>query len=264
MAAAGRASISRANYFEEQGIYTDFIYETIVPEVQSAINSGIFDPSPNPTFSCASGNCTWPTYSTVAWCSSCSDFSDRLLLTNTSHNTKYLPNYTLTTSLPGGISVNQSYTTYWDPIFHYAAMGPSPEFGAIDFILAKMHDRRLPSTKDLFPSCKNPADKNAWQCRGYGASSCSFFPCVKTFQGVVAGGQLSETVIGTSSNWDAGDNGGSMIDLDCLDARQLQALPDYGFHINDTQQFVPYHQIDNSLPSSLVPDECVYSWDITW
>ena len=286
------SSLPRTNYYyEEGGLHTGALYQSIVPGVQSAINAGVFSPSGSPDAECQTGNCTWVLeYSSVGWCSACEDITHLLSITNhTSHVTEGNSNYTftqwnLTTVLPdGGLGVWMVSETGTE---EYAAMGATPVNSqdvpgeafvtSIDFVLGQnLMGTMNPSTGESWPDCNSTAANATWKCQGYGASRCQLFSCVKTFNASVNTGRLTETLIGTSSNWGGNgtDDALTMLDTHCINSGERQSLESLGYDIRDNERWLAYNitfmlstwpELNDTFPESMVIRDCLYAVDMTF
>lgn len=280
---SGEAIIPRVRDFKQpQIIHTGALSQSIVPDVINALNGGIFRPTPNPTFRCTTGNCTWTSqYSTLAWCSTCEDVSHEVQVVNytvfTNRTYEISQSWNFSSFIENGISANKSSDgPFWD----YGAMGRSPglESSHIDFLIGASPGGALnPSTQKPYPECSDVNLKDTWPCQGIGAARCSFSPCVKTFNAVVHNGLLQETLVDTTTNWGVdvwgADNfgGGSMLDATCLSSDELQSYQNLGYTIDDDQKWLPYNDTNYSgfknittLSTSATLHDCLYHWDLTF
>ena len=97
----GFAGIPRTNFFEGHGL--DMRYsQSLSSAFQDAITVGITAPGSPVDVQCSTGNCTFPIFDTLGFCSSCEDLSDRVRLKygNTSQQSSH-PRGTVTSHLPG-------------------------------------------------------------------------------------------------------------------------------------------------------------------
>lgn len=185
------SSVPRSNFYSQLGGgHVAAGISNIGPGLQNSINAGIFAPTRSPTAACPTGNCTVPhAYSAVGFCSECNDISDHLIFNNHTYNlrnsydNRTSHTFNLTTSLPWGLASDSTPGEGYQPLQSYAAFGAPYLTGttAVDFILGKNFQGAIdPSTGSKFPQCTNAAANQSWQCRGYGASRCQIYPCVKT------------------------------------------------------------------------------------
>lgn len=282
----GSATLPRANSFGGDGLRIGQLSQSISPGEQKAINAGMLNPSPHTWFDCPSGNCTWlAEYSTTAWCSSCQDISDQLIVTNTSYSHKVVGynNYTntsssntyvgyiLETSVAGGISVNTSTTGPVDQPsvqWEYAAMGPTA-----NAILARSEPASFDYIIGAKPvECDDTYIAAHWPCNGPAGTRCSFFPCVKTFTATATTGRLTETLIDTATDWGFSPSGGAIVDLKCLNPSELESLNELGYAIEDDQRYLAYNitaaidpaEINNTFPTSMILHNCLYQTSYGW
>ncbi|KAK7990042.1 hypothetical protein PG989_010357 [Apiospora arundinis] len=165
-----RAFVGRTNGYYANGGHTGALSSEIDSPMAVAINVGLVSP-PNhiPSLvstTCASGNCTFGQFSSVAVCHSCADISSQI-----QNSTKEFLNFTL----PGekqrfsplqiayGVVLNTSATT-------------SPRH--------LLDVRVLSLGGPLYGAKHNP---NAFQCQ--------LFPCVRTYEASISRSVLQETVL---------------------------------------------------------------------
>jgi hypothetical protein len=224
--------------------------------MQSAISTGIFNPGTFAIpFNCPTGNCTFPgQYHSVGYCSSCIDISADVKLTS---------DPTLNFTLASGLWANAQFAM---------TMGPanSEDIGNSAYqVLVALSNY----TSNLFlDTC--PAS-HAWACRGYGAAQCSLFPCIRTFEGTVKGGNLTEVSRSSSANWalsGAGDSDQSSVDMACLKDTEKQSLRSAGYQFNNDTQWLAYnvsmsqnldgtfsfYASENTSDPKIVPAKCIY------
>ena len=295
------ATVPRTNYFyDRQGVHVGAQTDSVGSDVQNAINAGIFSPLGSVSAACPTGNCTWSSeYSTVGYCSECEDITALLSFKNhTFQETRHYPNpngtqYTkhvtftnLTTYLPHkGLAIDVS-SVESTPV-PFVAMGPAPYdvIGyndhhdpwpmVIDFVLAKHHSYFKFANANA-TACSTPIESQEWKCKGYGASRCHIYPCVKTYTASARMGVLTETLVRTSSTWGEPKYGQQwfMIDLQCIDTEERQLLKKLGYDIKAEKYWLPYHSSGGDLtPNGTVVDDihlksmtrhhCVYAIDLT-
>lgn len=293
----GITELPRTNYFfQDGGIHIGADKQSIIPEVQSAINTGLFSPSLVPPFNCATGNCTWDSkYSTVGWCSQCEDVSNQVTITNTTYDATPGPNSirgNLTSSLSRYISTNNpllgptnqnngAYAAVGTE--QMAVMGGTPGSDlnslSVDFLLGLTNFETLnPSTMQPWSDCNTTvANQTLWKCRGYGAARCSLKPCVKTFNATIKAGKLTETLLDTSTNWGplmSDYYTYFMLDTQCINPVEREMLIQGGYNIDPTQRWIGYNMtfewvrlgesvvlINNSFPESMARRGCIYGQD---
>ena len=223
-----QATMPRTNVFlQRDGPYNRSTSNWVEPDLQAAINAGIFSPNTLVSPICVAGNCTFQNdYGTVGYCSSCSDvthdltidsqyvsnFTEFTLDNMTINATEFLipgvgvaanTNISVSTGLPSGLSV----TAYPGTLLNLTAMGAyqppqgSGERYQIEIIVGKQFQLLDPATGGPPRGCDAAAVNGSWYCRGYGAARCSLAPCVRAFIGTVEAGQLHETEISASADW---------------------------------------------------------------
>lgn len=199
-----RATIPRTNLYISQGSHVGAGLINIPPELQSAINAGIFSPGGGVTPSCPTGNCSFAQpYSTIGYCGGCSDVTNDLkFIIKHGNNTMLeqesgLADGTVVSYLPSGTSINSSGDlttregTVGSGVWNLATMnftfgtrlqGNAQEEELMELIVAKQPYLRdpvsAPQSYILNETCQSGND--TWQCKGYGAASCTVHPCVRT------------------------------------------------------------------------------------
>ena len=254
------AKIPRTNYYQyETGDYAQCSMG-LCPAVQRGINAGIFSSGGVPSIDCATGNCTWPSeYSTVGWCSACHDITDLLVFEDsTIHENSTKQTYTgrnHSTSLPHtGISVSMAPPAKdaVDVAAELAAMSLSYDYTDTSYALQKSFNfvlgKNIEGTQDPvtlypWPDCNSATTNATWRCQGYGAARCDLFACVKTFTASVQAGKLTETLVDSASNWliNASNSVATLLDNQCLDSHERQALRNLGYKIEDNERWIPYN-----------------------
>jgi hypothetical protein len=185
----------------------NFFQRGIAAGAQRSIYGGIFAAPQPPNAPCRSGNCTWTSeFDSIGLCSSCDDISKQLSFTHHyNHSNKAdEPEQVLESSLPSGLSSNSSilfisedvsYMPSIDSQYasasvrapwedrHNTSDGRNPVI--VDFLVGKILgvDPEInPATNSVWPQCISKEAKTTWPCRGYEASRCRIYPCVKTCQ----------------------------------------------------------------------------------
>jgi hypothetical protein len=261
------ATIPHSQTFSEGGKHAAAGLSQLSLPQQAAISSGLYTPGQLAmTFDCPSGNCTFSgDYSSIAYCTSCTDISDRVVMRNhtecvdrydgTTDPTTGLnctdANFT-TTSLPSGLSngndANSSYLTMGSPAYD----------GTVVVLVG------TPPTNLFYEptGCKSANPPNSWACKGYGAISCSLQPCVQTYRGEIAGGKLTEKRIATHIDWSSGTGVSpysAMIDMTCVNHTEKIELAKLGYEFDNSTLFLAYNQSYDEFsgdwePASYDPD----------
>lgn len=217
--------------------------------VRSAINNGLFaKQQPEPFYTCPTGNCTFKeSYSSVAYCSFCTDISSELKFFNYSKYEGWEYKYTNISISTPSHTVTLSRMTEWNATW-----------GATDRTDLVSHGWRNVTIIRWDVGTEHESK----------AYSCSLAPCVKTYTANVSGGRLEEHLIKEVHDsphiWND-DYTFSMADLDCLDNPQEQrgVLKKLGYQFNDTTRWLQYNvsfAYDDSKPTRLTLDEDLYSF----
>ncbi|THV53529.1 hypothetical protein BGAL_0048g00250 [Botrytis galanthina] len=206
------------------------------PTLGLSIKSAIYAPEKWMTWQCSTGNCTFSeTYSTLAYCSSCEDISDKLIFETTCYDERAKVNVTSTTGYCGeafGSFATTSLNT--GDYFREEENGMkniwfnttisnvlSPEGDENRNILARsvvlghlnhpdeevyiIVPRAVDPTKREDPDSAIPwitgnmtVASNPWRLQGHGAAVCSLQPCIRTYKANITGTRLTEHLISSS------------------------------------------------------------------
>ena len=115
-----------------------------------------------------------------------------------------------------------------------------------------------------------------------GAASCSLFPCVRTYNGVVDRGRWTENLVSVATEWGSQSLSPSMVEVECLNGEDRKSLTDAGYHF-EGKSWVPYNlsfeagsgnytTFDNAIyydnllllintTKGAVSSKCVYQYD---
>lgn len=113
--------------------------------------------------------------------------------------------------------------------------------------------------------CEDAFSNNTWYCRGYGAATCLFQPCLRTYSAGIQAGRLTETLV---KHTDLGEDWGyskvtgaeitigyfGLVDKDCVSDDQHQQLAAAGYDgVRDAQsRWLPYKvTYDPTLPNAV-------------
>jgi len=257
----------------------------VPPPWQQAINSGMFAPGQTIAFNCRTGNCTFPEqYRTLAYCSKCEDISEQLTMLNTTLGafaSPDAPDYdtllnesAYVNSLPSGLSMISSPALG----LNCTAMGVNTETistDKIEFILGRTPDNWFQKVylDDWNATCAEEGQES-WRCRGYGAASCTLYPCIKTFTAAVDAGHLEETLVDSApGEWGASEYaeiyGKATIDVECLSEQDRLDLEAANYHIPLAQKWMGFNiswafwedRKNTTLPQSMASRGCVYVYD---
>lgn len=198
-----RASEGIATRNSESSIKTALNYTWVLPgdpssrspqfvpilPMKAAVWGGLFaaDPNPLPPYDCATGNCTWPDFSTLAVCSSCISMTDFMQrdCSNNNGNTSDCG-----WSLPNGARLNGSSSVF--------SMTP-----AIPSTNGDMSYATIMKLTFMGTEAQNKETTN--QLTGSGvvqpwAQQCSLQYCVQDLHTYVTNGQLAQNVTATYFN----------------------------------------------------------------
>lgn len=281
----GTAVLPRTNYFIDLGTHLAVFENAVPPQLEAAVNTGVFSGAQPVSFNCSTGNYTFAeTFATVGYCSKCQDISDSIQFAvipngNTSNQESSAPP-TLITSIPGGISVTTNLSN--EGIFDVAAMGIA-EGGEIQFLVANTSILGLADTlggiNKTTLGCNDPELKDTWTCRSWGAASCTLGSCVRVYRSSITAGALTETVLEDSSGiqWgidqlpttDFGSTA-SLVDTQCVSPEEMDGLINEGYKIDPSVRWLSYNTTtdpslkmppDSTFPESLQAHNCLYSID---
>ncbi|KAK7977291.1 hypothetical protein PG996_003361 [Apiospora saccharicola] len=154
---------------------------------------------------------------------------------------------------------------------------PRPEMVTMRLIAGKtpFSDDHLDIMTGLpIPGCDVPNPGNDWRCKGYGAATCTFTPCVRMYNATVINGYLTETVVSDSGTlqWGVGkdelygQNISRMLDTYCITQDEKHRLSDLGYNIDPKQRWLGFNTSDGDAPSNgtlatkaLSERKCLYS-----
>lgn len=206
----------------------------IEPELQAAIVGGVLSPGRGVQAECPTGNCTFAEYSTVAYWSACKDVTTELSMQTTFVTSNYtgvqssmtvFPNGTeenttfvlpgflsntnifVSTSLPSGLSVFNGPGTALNltAMRVFAQEGSSNITYRVEIIVGKQFKTFNPATGQFPSGCETATTNDTWFCNGYGVSSCTLSPCVRTYSSMFVAGVLQENRVltgdGTGYVW---------------------------------------------------------------
>lgn len=281
------ATAHRQGLYYLTGQHINSIFNRPEYSMQLAINAGIFAPQANAVpVVCPSRNCTFAnTFSTVGYCSSCTDVTDKLNIDmyrinqtkpytyTDAHNVTILMNSTVSLfianlSLSTGSSLYLNSSDFETEIYMTAQNGRySGNMGPWDIIYTSAYGSEPVKKNCTAQQAVDPL--LSWDCQGYGAATCDLSPCVHTYSVNVTDGIATEKLLGTSSTWGRGGNlqDSVMLNIPCLGPEGRQAVRDQGYKFNDSAEWLAYNtSLDHSSgywynSSSRVsgaPPQCLY------
>ncbi|KAK8036952.1 hypothetical protein PG991_001266 [Apiospora marii] len=149
-------------------------------DMKAAINSGIYNTSPNPKKDfamkphCATGNCTWPeTYHSLAVCSKCANTTSLMTKGNCFEDMCVY-------SLPNGLSFDAIYR---GTLYMNSTSDPTVNFNATQPTISSM------------TSMRGLHDMSSQTLYGIVANECVLYYCVNEYEAQVANGFFNETVV---------------------------------------------------------------------
>jgi hypothetical protein len=160
--------------------------------MKAAVLNGMFlaDPNPSISFTCPTGNCTWPDFSTLAVCSSCVDMSHYMQqVCSATYDTTSSNSTRCGWSLPNGASLNGS------SVFSMTTFIPSVDGDMPYSTIMKLNfmgtEAQNPNTTTLFTGSGVP---HPW------ATQCTLQYCVQDLHTYVVNGQLGQNITGSHFN----------------------------------------------------------------
>jgi len=284
------ATLPRTNYFNPPTLHIGAGISIPTQVEQDVVISGLLSPPTDVNFGCSTGNCTFQgQYSTVGYCSSCTDISDQLRFTINGTSELINIKCNITSSLPSNLSVSALGDFIYRP--NFLTMGPAGK--NYEVIMAKACTSKPGSSGSLFgagsvavPECENAETRNTWYCQGYGAASCKLEPCVRTYKAFIYAGNLTEELISQSdpslafgvgttkdltNDWSFQGvaNQLGMLDTQCISPSERTSLEVIGYTIDPAERWLPYNvtwRVDESnpvagnasFPQSMLSHGCLY------
>ncbi|TGO14359.1 hypothetical protein BTUL_0054g00280 [Botrytis tulipae] len=227
-----KATLPRTNQF-------DNVQSTLMdPDSGLPIKSAIYAQEDWMTWQCITGNCTFSeTYATLAYCSSCEDISDKLILETTCYDEEANTNITSGTEYCDGalgsiattsLYVGDSSSDPEDPWIGYwinstidttmrlervdsnrlaiSRIWNDPAGSAPGEKVYVIVPRTIDPTKRLNPDTSRPwidhnmtMASNPWRLQGYGAAVCSLQACIRTYNATINGTLLTEHLVSSTA-----------------------------------------------------------------
>lgn len=302
-----KATVARSNYFESTGLYAgpwsdqndeletwSRFYLISEPSVsaQSSLTSAAFSHARPVQPYCPTGNCTFESFSTVGYCSTCEDISSQLKFNNeVKSNEGKKASYTCTSMLPTGSNITFNTDDEHPSMFRGLFRG-STDFNrslweysdnqisttaVFEFISGKNFwsagvwsgTGNDPTTGHYITNCSdiNYDPENEWYCRGYGAARCTMFPCIREYEVAATAGVVSETMV-RHTPFEAPGNVSSdggwnepvvFVNTSCLSPEERSKLVHQGYSV--AQSWLRYTLPWNASVSSIDPDDPWYDKD---
>ncbi|KAK7915088.1 hypothetical protein PG985_012791 [Apiospora marii] len=135
-------------------------------------------------------------------------------------------------------------------------------------------------TGEKWPDCDvspDSGENKPWKCQGYGAATCSLYPCFRMYDAAVENGRLRERLVAHSNDEPLAaqsreiplggnqteDRGGLMIttlDAECLTLEETNTIKAQGYEIGDDVRWVSYDgSLQDGFLVSLWDRGCSYS-----
>lgn len=288
---AAVATLPRTNFFDSYYYDENQKRDERDKYIETVLYNAVFSPRQDPPWHCSTGNCTFPnTYSTIGICYSCQDTSTDVVIDFTcSHpDSSYASqhptseedcpadssftiksNFTADEHIRLGTNItidsNRLPTTpiyvadsdsYLEPYTSGAFGVRALNFGFIIGDTTTSDERTNWAVSDK-SSCGSNESGTSWGCRGYGAASCSLWPCVQAFNATISAGVLREDLIASSPDAEWGmitdilgiDMYQALVDNQCLAQNEsAPANEEWG----DERRWSPYNL------NLTVPDEDIY------
>ncbi|KAF8860794.1 hypothetical protein BDZ45DRAFT_298933 [Acephala macrosclerotiorum] len=241
------ASIPRTNQYINGGIHIGANLDTVDLGLQSAVNVGVFSPSSVATpFTCPTGNCTFPQYRSLGFCSTCKDISSEVVITMNNETIVFSDNTTssgssgtLNFTLPSGLWASPMDAEQF-------SLGTNTFADPIQALLGDSNGPYMNGNESYLTFACDPAAGLTWGCRGYGAAECSLSLCIKTYNASIQNGKLIEQELYSDpGSWNASTNTSSSeytstIDMSCLNDAEKQTLQKAGYEFNETTKWLGY------------------------
>lgn len=247
---ASPASLPRTNIFIGAGNHTGAGLVSITQSEQAAIIAGITAPGGQVSASCPTGNCTFPDYTTVGYCSSVVDVSSTVETTklnnmiHSGNQTSYYP--TWRSSLPSGVVMLYNNISYHPNLSTIGLSG----YGDFQFLIGLPGSPYDAATGNAPTGCDTDAARGSWRCKGYGAANFTLYPCIKRFHASITNGLLNETLIAHTNQtgpWGTGEArlptgqpGIATINASCLNSDQINFVRRLGY-TTPTTGWIPYN-----------------------
>lgn len=277
----GNATILRTNLFNPKTMHIEagpWNYPST--QEMTALLSGLLSSPNDVEVGCSTGNCTFSTmYSTLGYCSTCTDISDRLQFDGDCTET----NCTIVSSLPSGLSISSAGNKALNLMAMSGVKGSGSEYEILVGRNSLTEAHLDPDGQVKNTVCENTGPDAPWLCRGYGAASCTLSACIRTYNATVSAGRLEETLIQSSPpdvRWDwneASNEFAAVIDTNCITIDEASHLRDANYTWNSTSRYIAYNSPlwgsktqafggfggwipapNSSFPQSMATHDCLY------
>lgn len=205
---SGNSSVIPSRRLFDAGLDSKYAHPQVPPAMRAAIYQGLFfTGATNDTFAmsalaprpnCASGNCTYPEFETLAVCSKCANVTDRLFRNWTNEFGTDTYNWSLPNGFnTGGIDVSDGDRVVMKASASYNATVLTAGFPLLNYSTIQIPDT-FTDTEAEGPNATIAVS----------AEECMLYWCVKKYRSSVVNGLLNETLVATTS--DGGDDVGAL------------------------------------------------------
>lgn len=238
--------LPRTQLFDERGGHIGAAMNQMALGSVASIATGQFSPKPPQVpFTCSTGNCTFgQEYSSVGFCTSCIDVSDRITFDyhqNQQEDAEDPANLTITLEDASDPQQNPLHLSG----FENNGAGRAWRFtlNSVQNINMLWFDASMNGTTEI------PLRAHATQCL--------WDPCIHTFQADIFNGILAKETVQRGPNFGPlvfasnGYNTMLLVDLSCIDVTVREDLRDVGYDFNSNTRWLPYNfTVDPSLPDA--------------
>ncbi|KAI1470290.1 uncharacterized protein F4812DRAFT_449874 [Daldinia caldariorum] len=185
----------------------------------SSFNNGFYNSSrleqPTTSFTCPTANCTWPVFTSLAVCSSCSNITDHVKRSHEygsnkgtlSSNTKNIvANYTINSlpslnlSNPADIDLDEGKTLFSQVAFMSATRITDPKLTLAYQNLTTM----ITAVEILRAAQEYETGELIWDKTPVSATECALYFCANAYESVVEKGVLTEKIVASWAERDFG------------------------------------------------------------
>ena len=262
MDAANQLAIPRTSVFLGQGAprpIRGMNGRFLTPAEQGSVNTGMYGVGPIGV-GCASGNCSAPSYASIGYCAKCEDLSPEVHVVVNKTTSIYGTNlYNTTTFLTNGLNVTYAFLQAERFLgLTLATFGRPPVASglsaALQFVVGLPGAARDPVTGLSPTGCDDFATNQTWRCQGFGAASCSMYPCIRTYKAEVVKGLVQESIVDEydvfgSGTWPTLDPVYAAIEVACLSNDDRSLLRRAGYSFEDQATWIPYNMTNGGNAS---------------
>ncbi|KAK4505999.1 hypothetical protein PRZ48_003964 [Zasmidium cellare] len=226
---SGMATIPRTNFFAGGGPHAGAGLISITSDEQAAINAGISAPGGHVDAQCPSGNCTYPPFSTIGYCSACEDISAAIQFEWLNYTDAYNESFRgIISYIPDGASV--SYVR--EAQSNFSTMSISLLDNTYQFLVG------LPTNNSMEQSAAHPIDPITEQP----PTGCNDAATNGTWRCVLREDLIKETPqLPRIFGQDVNGQYMSTLNASCLTGDERDSLKGKGYTINSTTDWIPYN-----------------------